>query len=66
MERYYEIKDKLSNQRKIFYEKNRDMLLAKSKTNQQIKKSHTQQIKDLSNKVEERTQAMETLILKIE
>ena len=35
MKRYYENKDKLSNQRKIFYEKNRDVLLAKSKLNQQ-------------------------------
>ena len=35
MKRYFENKDKLSNQRKIFYEKNRDVLLAKSKLNQQ-------------------------------
>ena len=35
MKRYYENKDKLSNQRKLFYEKNRDVLLAKSKLNQQ-------------------------------
>ena len=34
MKRYYENKDKLSNQRKLHYEKNRDMLLAKSKLNQ--------------------------------
>ena len=33
--RYYEKKVKLSNQRKIYYEKNRDVLLAKSKLNQQ-------------------------------
>ena len=32
---YYENKDKLSNQRKIYYEKNREVLLAKSKLNQQ-------------------------------
>ena len=62
----YENKDKLSYQRKIYYENNRDMLLAKSKLNQQNRKSHTQQIKDLNNKVEELTQALETLILKIE
>ena len=35
MRRYYENKDKLSNQRKLYYEKNRDLLLAKSKLNQQ-------------------------------
>ena len=27
MKRYYENKDKLSNQRKLYYEKNRDVLL---------------------------------------
>ena len=42
------------------------MLLAKSKAIQQNRKSHTQQIKDLSNKKEELTQTMEMLILKIE
>ena len=35
MKRYYENKDKISNQRKLYYEKNRDVLLAKSKSNQQ-------------------------------
>ena len=35
MKRYYENKDKLSNQRKVYYEKNRDVLRAKSKLNQQ-------------------------------
>ena len=35
MKRYYENKDKLSTQRKSYYEKNRDVLLAKSKINQQ-------------------------------
>ena len=35
MKRYYENKDKLSNQRKLYYEKNSDVLLAKSKINQQ-------------------------------
>ena len=35
MKPYYENKDKLSNQRKIYYEKNRDVLLAKSDLNQQ-------------------------------
>ena len=33
--RYYENKDNLSIQRKIFYEKNRDVSLAKSNLNQQ-------------------------------
>ena len=62
--RYYENKDKISNQHKIFYEKNRDVLLARSKKYQQNRKSHTQQIKDLKNKIEELTHAMETLISK--
>ena len=35
--RYYENKDTLSNQRKLYDEKNRDFLLAKSKINQQKK-----------------------------
>ena len=39
MKRYYENKDKLSGQRKIYHEDNRDMLLSKSKTNQQNKKT---------------------------
>ena len=64
--RYNENKDKISNQHKIYYEKNRDVLLARSKIYQQNRKSHTQQIKDLNNKIEELTQAMETLISKIE
>ena len=64
--RYYENKDKISNQHKFYYEKNRDVLLAKSKINQQNRKSQTQHIKDLNNKIEELTQAMETLISKIE
>ena len=66
MKRYRENKDKLTNQRTLFYEKNRDILLAKSKIYQQNRKSRTQQIKDLNNKVEELTQALELLILKIE
>ena len=64
--RYYENKDKISNQYKLYYEKNRDMLFAKSKIYQQNRTSHTQQIKDLNNKVEELSQALETIILKIE
>ena len=34
----YEKKDKLSNQRKIYYEKKSDVLFAKSKVNQQRRK----------------------------
>ena len=66
LRRYYANKDKLSDQRIAYYEKNRDVLPAKSKVNQQTRKPHTKQIKDLNNKVEEITQAMETLLLKIE
>ena len=66
VKRYYDNKYKLSNQHKIYYEKNRDILLAKFKIYQQNRKSHTQQIKDLNYKIEELTQAMETLISKIE
>ena len=62
--RYFENKDKISNQHKIYYEKNRDILLARSKIYQQNRKSHTQQIKDLNIKIEELTQAMGTLISK--
>ena len=35
--RNYDKKDEISNQRKLYYEKNRDVLLAKSKLNQQNK-----------------------------
>ena len=35
LKRYYENEDKLSNQRKLYYEKNRDVFFAKSKLNQQ-------------------------------
>ena len=66
MKRYNENKDKLSNQRKLYYEKNREMLLAKSKIYQQNRISYTQQIKDLKNKIEELTQTVEMLNLKIE
>ena len=63
MKRYYENKDNLSNQRKIYYEKNRDVLLAKSKLNQQNKncerKIHKQQVEELNKKLEDLTQAIE-------
>ena len=65
MKRYYENKDKLSNQRKLFYEKNRDVLLAKSKLNQQIRnygrKIYKQQVEELNKKLEDLTQAVEML-----
>ena len=38
LKRYYEKKDKLSNQRKIYDGKNRNLLLAKSKLNQRNRK----------------------------
>ena len=66
MKRYNENKDKLSNQRKLYYEKNREMLLAKPRIYQQNRISYTQQIKDLKNKIEELTQTVEMLNLKIE
>ena len=50
MKRYHESKDKLSNQRKLFYEKNREVLLAKSKIYQQNRKPYTQQKKILTIK----------------
>ena len=39
MGRYYEKIDKLSNQGKLYYEKIRDVLLARSKLNQQNRKT---------------------------
>ena len=57
---------KINYQRKLYYEKNRDVLLAKSKINQQKRKSHKKQIKDLNKKIDELTQAVETLILNFE
>ena len=66
MKRFNENKDKLSNQRKLYYEKNRETLLVKSKIYQQNRVSYTQQIKELNNKIEELTQALETKSLNIE
>ena len=55
MKRYYKNKDKLSNQRKLYYEKNRDKLLAKSKLNQQNRnyetKMYKQQVEELNKKL---------------
>ena len=65
MKRYYENKDKLSNQRKIYYEKNRHVLLAKSKLNQQNRnyerKMYEQQVQELNKKLEDLTQSIEML-----
>ena len=66
MKRYNENKYKLSNQRKLYYEKNKEVLLAQSKIYQQNRISYTQQIKDLNNKIKELTQTVEMLNLKIE
>ena len=50
--RYYENKDKISNQQKLFYLKNRDVLLTKSKLDQQKRnckrKIHKQQLDELN------------------
>ena len=55
MKRYYENKDKLSNQRKLYYEKNREVLLAKSKLNHQNRnyerKIYKQQVEELNEKL---------------
>ena len=55
MNRYYENKDKLSNQRKLYYEKNRVVLLAKSKLNQQKRNYernlYKQQVEELNKKL---------------
>ena len=64
MKRYYENKDKLSNQRKIYYEKNRDVLLAKSKLNQQNRNDERKiykQVEEVSEKFEYLKQAIEML-----
>ena len=55
MKGYYKNKDNLSNQRKLYYEKNRDKLLAKSKLNQQNRnydrKIYKQQVEELNKKL---------------
>ena len=69
MKRYYENKDKISNQRKLYYEKNRDVLLAKSKINQQNRnferKKYKKQVEELNKKLEDLTQAIEVLKTKL-
>ena len=63
--RYYENKDKISKQHKIYYEKNRDVLPAKSKIDQQNRnyerKLYKQQVQELNQKVQDLTQAIEKL-----
>ena len=65
MKRYYENKDKLANQRKLYFEKNRSALLAKSKLNQQKRnyerKIYKQQVEELNKKLEDLTHAIEML-----
>ena len=65
MKRYYEKKDNLSNQRTIFYERNRDVLLAKSRLKQQNRNSerkiYKQQVEEVNKKLEDSTQAFELL-----
>ena len=65
MNLYYEKKDKLSNQRNLYDEKNRDVLLAKSKLNQQNtnyeRRKYEHQVEELQKKLEDLTQAIEML-----
>ena len=65
VKRYYENKDNLSNQRKIFCGKSTDVLLQKSKLNQQNKKYERkikkQEIEELNRRLEDLTQAIEML-----
>ena len=62
------LKIKIKYQININYimKKTRDVLLARSKKYQQNRQSHTQQMKDLKNKIQELTEVMGTLISKIE
>ena len=63
--RYYQNKDKISNQHKIYYERKRDVLLAKSIINQQKRnyerKIYKQQVQELNQKLQDLTQAIEML-----
>ena len=65
MKRYYENEDKLSNQRNLYYEKTRVVLLAKSKLNQKNRnyerKIYKQRIEELNKKLEDLRQAIEML-----
>ena len=63
--RYYENKEKISNQHKLYFEKNRDVLLAKSKIYQQNRnyerKIYKQQLQELNQKLQDLTEAIEKL-----
>ena len=63
--RSYQNKDKISNQHKIYYEKNRDVLLAESKINQQNRKNerkiNKQQVQEFNQKLQDLTPAIEFL-----
>ena len=63
--RYHKNKDKISNQHKLYYEKNRDVLIAKSKINQQNRnhenKIYKQQVEELNKKLQDLTQAFQML-----
>ena len=65
MKRYYENKDRISNQHEIYFENNRDVLVAKSKFNQQNRnyerKIYKQQVQELNQKLQDLTQAIEML-----
>ena len=62
LKRYYLNKDNLSKRIKNFYERNRDVLLAKSKLNQQNRKfegkTYKQQIEELNGRLEGLTYAI--------
>ena len=64
MKRYNENREKISNQQKLYYEKNKVILLVRSRIYQQKRKPYTQQIKDLNDNIAELTQTIELLILK--
>ena len=63
--RYYENREKISNQHEIYYEKSRDVLLAKSKIYQQNRnyerKLYKQQVQELNQQLQDFTQAIEKL-----
>ena len=65
MKRYYENKEKISNQRNLFYEKKRNVLIAKSKLNQQNRKyerkKYKQKVEEVNKRLEDLTQAIEKL-----
>ena len=61
LKHYYGNKDKLSNQRKIYHENKRDLLLAQSIVKQHKRKTCERLKEELSKKLEGLTQAIETL-----